>query len=75
MGKGNGFYYINPSHVMNGYTCKGGQGRRESDRTGLRLRLTAAPRCTLFPCKVVNTTFLSLWDCQLECKGNGRKGL
>lgn len=29
MGKGNGFYYINPSRVMNGYTCKVGMGRRE----------------------------------------------
>ena len=33
MGKGNGFYYINPSHVMNGRTCKVGRGRRESGRT------------------------------------------
>lgn len=44
MGKGNGFYYINPSHVMNGHTCKVGRGRRESGRTGLRLRSTAVPR-------------------------------
>lgn len=24
---GNGFYYINPSHVMNGRTCKVGVGK------------------------------------------------
>lgn len=24
---GNGFYYINPSHVMNGRTCKVGAGK------------------------------------------------
>lgn len=26
MGKGNGSYYINPSPVMNGHTCKVGRG-------------------------------------------------
>lgn len=44
MGKGNGFYYINPSGVMNGYTCKVGRARGESGRTGPRLRSTAMPR-------------------------------
>lgn len=45
MGKGNGFYYINPSHMMNGHTCKFGQGRGEGRQTGLRLNTSFMRGC------------------------------
>ena len=57
MGRGNGFYYINPSHVMNGYTCKVGRGRRESGWTGLHLRSTPVHCWALSPFRAVNMTF------------------
>lgn len=73
MGRGNGFYYINPSHVMNGYTCKVGRGRVAGQACTCARLLCIAEHFS--PFKVVNMTFLSLWDCQLECKGNGERGL
>lgn len=72
MGEGNGFYYINPSHVMNGHTYKVGRGRRGKWSDG---PAPALNRRALSPRQVVNMTFLSLWDCQLECKGTGGKGI
>lgn len=71
MGKGNGFYYINPSCEMNGCTCKVGRGKgKVVGQAFACARQLCIAEC-FSPCQVVNMTFLSLWDCRLECAGNG----
>lgn len=57
MGKGNGFYYINPSQVTNGYTCKVGQGRRESGPT-------CRPAPALYCCASLST--FSMEGCKYD---------
>lgn len=63
-GKGNEFYHINLSRMMNGCTCKVGRGGWVGGGgvvVGLVLH------------EVVNMTVVSLWDCQRECTGRWGK--